>query len=289
MTANLVKLVEVGPRDGLQNEPRVLSTKNKIALINRLSETGLSQIEVSSFVNPKNIPQLADAREVFSGIKRKSGVSYSALVPNEKGLARALASQVNSVAVFTAASNQFCQKNINCTIEESIDRFRPVVTQAKNYDLPVRAYVSCVLGCPYEGAIEVAQVIQIVETLWRLGCTEISLGDTIGVGMPDQVGALIQAAGDVVPMDSLAVHFHDTHGRALQNILTSLTLGIRVIDSAVAGLGGCPYADGATGNVASERVVELLHNKGYVTGVDLDKLIDVGKFILGILERTPES
>jgi len=289
MSKKHVKIVEVGPRDGLQNEPAVLPTSVKTEFINSLSETGLSHIEVSSFVNPRRIPQLADAADVFSAIKRVPGVHYSALVPNEKGLMAALESKVDSVAVFTAASNKFCKKNINCTVDESIERFKPILDIANQRNIPVRAYVSCVLGCPYEGYISPQKVSRVTKLLWDLGCAEISLGDTIGAGTPKQAREMIQTCLDVVPVDHLAVHYHDTRGQALANILASLELGISIIDSSVAGLGGCPYADGATGNVATEDVVYLLHGLGYETGIDLEKLIGAGKFICKQIGRTNNS
>ncbi len=289
MSNRHVKIVEVGPRDGLQNEPTVIPSSVKTEFINRLSKTGLSHIEVSSFVNPKRVPQLADAVDVFAAIKRTPGVHYSALVPNEKGLMAALQSNVDSIAVFTAASNKFCEKNINCSIEESIERFKPIVEIAKQKNIAVRAYVSCVLGCPYEGYISPQKVSHVVKLLWDLGCSEISLGDTIGAGTPNQARKMIHACMDVVPVDSLAVHYHDTRGQALANIFASLELGISIIDSSVAGLGGCPYAEGATGNVATEDVVYLLQGLGYVTGIDLGKIISTGKFICKQISRTNNS
>lgn len=274
-----IKIVEVGPRDGLQNEPNILSSFVKTEFVNWLSETGLKHIEVSSFVNPLKIPQLADAAQVFKSIKRVAGVQYSALVPNEKGMQNALSAEIDAVAVFTAASEKFCQKNINCTIEESINRFKPVMEIAKQQNLPVRAYVSCVLGCPYQGKIDSRNVSRVVEILEEMGCYEISLGDTIGAGTPNQARQMIQACKDVVAVEKLAVHYHDTRGQALANILTSLELGVTTVDSSVAGLGGCPYAEGATGNVATEDVVYMLQGMGLETGVNLQKLIETGKFI----------
>ena len=269
----------------MQNEPNILSAFVKTEFINWLSETGLKHIEVSSFVNPLKIPQLADADQVFKSIKRVAGVQYSALVPNEKGMHNALSADVDAVAVFTAVSEKFCQKNINCSIEESINRFKPVMELAKQHHIPVRAYVSCVLGCPYQGKIEVQNVARVVKMLAAMGCYEVSLGDTIGVGTPKQVRQMLQACKDVVPMEKLAMHYHDTRGQALANILTSLELGITAVDSSVAGLGGCPYAEGATGNVATEDVVYMLHGLGFETGVNLQKLIETGKFICNQIGR----
>ena len=285
MEKQSIKIVEVGPRDGLQNEPNILSAFVKTEFINWLSETGLKHIEVSSFVNPLKIPQLADADQVFKSIKRVAGVQYSALVPNEKGMHNALSADVDAVAVFTAVSEKFCQKNINCSIEESINRFKPVMELAKQHHIPVRAYVSCVLGCPYQGRIEARDVARVVEMLVALGCFEISLGDTIGAGTPKQARQMLHACKDVVAVEKLAVHYHDTRGQALANILTSLELGITTIDSSVAGLGGCPYAEGATGNVATEDVVYMLQGLGLETGVNLQKLIETGKFICNQIGR----
>jgi hydroxymethylglutaryl-CoA lyase len=280
-----VKIVEVGPRDGLQNEPRVVDTPTKIAFINRLSATGLTAIEITSFVHPTSIPQLADAEAVVRGITRRAGVTYSALVPNLRGLERALSVGVDAIAVFTAASETFNQRNIHCSIEGSLSRFIPVLVRAKSVDIPVRGYISCALGCPYEGAIKPRQVASLAEQLYAMGCMEISLGDTIGVGTPPQAQALVNTVAAVVPIERLAVHFHDTHGRALANIRACLKLGVSIIDASVAGLGGCPYAPGAPGNVATEAVVAMLEDMGIATGIDLDKLGETGRFISTKLGR----
>ena len=285
MEKQTINIVEVGPRDGLQNEPNILSSFVKTEFVNWLSETGLKSIEVSSFVNPLRVPQLADAAQVFNAIKRVDGTQYSALVPNEKGMQNAVIAGVDAIAVFTAASNTFCQRNINCSIEKSIARFEPVLEIAKQHNLPVRAYISCVLGCPYEGKITPQNVSHVAKMLVDMGCYEISLGDTIGVGTPKQARHMLLACMDVVPIERLAVHYHDTRGQALANILTSLELGITTIDSSVAGLGGCPYAEGATGNVATEDVVYMLHGLGYETGINLKKLIETGKFICNQIGR----
>lgn len=284
-----VKIVEVGPRDGLQNEKQTVPTAVKIEFINRLSETGLQTIEATSFVSPKWIPQLADAAEVYAGIAKKDGVSYPVLVPNEKGMRRALESGVGEIAVFTAASETFNRKNINASIAESIDRFAPVMALARENGIRVRGYVSCVLGCPYEGEIRPAAVARVAQRLSELGCYEISLGDTIGVGTPRKAQAMLQTVADNVPLEKLAVHFHDTYGQALANILACLELDVGTVDSSVAGLGGCPYAKGATGNVATEDVVYMLHGLGISTGVELTALLEAGRFISGHLGREPMS
>ena len=274
-----VKVVEVGPRDGLQNEPRVVDTPTKIAFIDRLSATGLTAIEVTSFVHPTSIPQLADAEAVVRGITRRAGVTYFALVPNLRGLERALSVGVNAIAVFTAASETFNQRNIHCSIEGSLSRFTPVLARAKSVGIPVRGYISCALGCPYEGAIKPQQVASLAERLYAMGCAEISLGDTMGVGTPLQAQTLVKTVAAVIPIERLALHFHDTHGRALANIRACLKLGVSIIDASVAGLGGCPYAPGAPGNVATEAVVTMLEDMGLATGIDLDKLGEAGRFI----------
>src|SRR5919109_1980234 len=274
-----IKIVEVGPRDGLQNEPRVVDTPTKIAFIDRLSATGLTAIEVTSFVHSTSIPQLADAEAVVREIPRRAGVTYSALVPNLRGLERALSVGVDAIAIFTAASETFNQRNIHCSIEGSLSRFTPVLARAKSVDIPVRGYISCTLGCPYEGAIKPQQVASLAERLYAMGCAEISLGDTIGVGTPPQAQALVNTVAAVVPIEHLAVHFHDTHGRALANIRACLKLGVSIIDASVAGLGGCPYAPGAPGNVATEAVVAMLEDMGIATGIDLDKLSQIRRFI----------
>ncbi len=280
-----VEIVEVGPRDGLQNEKIILTAQDKIDFINQLSLVGVKRIEAGSFVSPKWVPQMASSDEVLRTIKRITGVRYSALTPNMKGFDLAMLANAQEVAVFGAASESFSQKNINCSIHESLERFAPVIEKATQQGIPVRGYVSCVLGCPYEGDIKVQDVVSVSKTLLDMGCYEISLGDTIGVGTPLKTKVLIEACLQVVPNNQLAVHFHDTYGQALANILTAIQLGIRVIDSSVAGLGGCPYANGASGNVASEDVVYMLHNMGIETGINLDKLIQVGNSISLKLNR----
>ena len=284
-----VKIVEVGPRDGLQNEKGVIPAAAKIAFIDRLSDTGLKTIEATSFVSPKWIPQLADAEEVYKGIEKKPGVAYPALVPNEKGMERALASGVKEIAVFTAASETFNRKNINASIAESIERFKPVMVMAAKHGVKVRGYISTVIGCPYEGPIKPDAVAKVARELVSLGCYEISLGDTIGVGTPVKAQAMLSAAAAVVPMTQLAVHFHDTYGQALANIHACLELGVAVVDSSTSGLGGCPYAKGATGNVATEDVLFMLTGMGIETGVDMEKLLAAGAFISSSLRRTPDS
>jgi len=284
-----VKIVEVGPRDGLQNEPTTVPTDIKIELIHRLADTGLPVIESTSFVSPKWIPQMADATEVLRGIHQLPNISYPVLTPNLKGFERAVAAGAKEVAIFAAASETFSQKNINCTIAESLERFQPLCEQALAKKIKVRGYVSCVLGCPYQGPVPVSKVEEVSKKLWELGCYEISLGDTIGAGTPDQAKSMIEAVVQSVPMDQLAVHFHDTRGQALANIFACLTLGVSVIDASVAGLGGCPYAEGASGNVATEDVIYMLHGMGIETGVNLEKLIGVGQFISNDLGRENAS
>ncbi|VAW83187.1 Hydroxymethylglutaryl-CoA lyase [hydrothermal vent metagenome] len=274
-----IKIVEVSPRDGLQNVASLVSAKRKIQFVNQLSGTGLGFIEVTSFVSPKAVPQLSDSDIVFSGITKRDGVEYSALVPNEQGLERALRLNVQHIAIFTAASEQFCQKNIRCSIEESLCRFKPVIDRAKAEGCTVRAYVSCVLGCPYEGKIKLQAVTELVRKLNELGCDEISLGDTIGVGTAKQSAGLVRACSEIAPISNIAVHFHDTRGQALANILSCIDQGVRIIDASVAGLGGCPYAKNASGNVATEDVIYMLHGMGLNTGVDLEALIKAGQFI----------
>lgn len=283
-----VKIVEVGPRDGLQNEVAV-PTAAKIALINQLSETGLSVIESASFVSPKWVPQMADSSEVMAQISRRAGITYSALTPNLKGYQ--LARQVNTdeVAVFGAASEAFTQKNINCSIDESLQRFAPVLEQAKADGVSVRGYVSCVLGCPYQGDVPLADVVKVAKALYQMGCYEISLGDTIGVGTPLAAQKMLTAVAEHIPMANLALHFHNTYGQALANISACLPLGVSIIDSAVAGLGGCPYAKGASGNVASEDVVYMLQGMGIECGVDLTKLAAAGREICQHLGHGPRS
>lgn len=284
-----VKVVEVGPRDGLQNEAVNVPANIKIDFINRLSDTGLAVIEAGSFVSPKWIPQMADSDEVLKNIKRKTGVSYPVLVPNLKGLETALNCGVTEIAIFGAASESFSQKNINCSIEESLNRFADVMNAAKQNNIRVRGYVSCVLGCPYEGEIKPEAVATVAEKLFQMGCYEISLGDTIGVGTPGKAQLLIDVVSKKIPLENIAVHFHDTYGQALANIFAVLEKGINVVDSSVAGLGGCPYAQGASGNVASEDVVYMLNGLDIHTGIDIDKLIAAGQFICEYLHKTPQS
>ena len=246
-----VRIVEVSPRDGLQNEKAIIPTSTKIELINRLSKTGLKTIEVTSFVSPKRIPQLADATEVYSGIEKNPTIHYPVLIPNLQGLEKALAIDVKEIAVFCAVSETFSQKNTHCSIEESFERINEIMKETKPRNIPVRGYLSCVLGCPYEGEIALKDIVPIAKRLYEAGCTEISLGDTIGVGTPIKAQNLIKALQDFIPIDKLAIHFHDTYGQALANIYACMELGVSIIDSSVAGLGGCPYAKGATGNVAT--------------------------------------
>ena len=281
-----VRLVEMSPRDGLQNEPgAVIETRIKTGLIDRLADCGLSHIESASFVSPKWVPQMADAAEVMAGINRKPGVRYSVLTPNLRGFENALAAGADEVAVFGAASESFSQKNINCSIAESLDRFLPVMEAAKQHKIPVRGYVSTVLGCPYEGDIAPEQVAKVAKALADMGCYEISLGDTIGTGTPLKAKRMLDAVAADVPIEKLAAHFHDTYGQALANLYAVLEEGVSVIDASVAGLGGCPYAKGASGNVATEDVLYLLNGLGIKTGVDLDKLVTTGEWISEQLKR----
>jgi len=284
-----IRMVEVGPRDGLQNEPKTVPTATKIEFIDRLTAAGLPVIETGAFVSPKWVPQMADSAAVMAGLTRKSGVSYPVLVPNMQGYEAARAAKVEEIAVFGAASETFSRKNINCSIDESLDRFAPVCEAAKRDRVRVRGYVSCVLGCPYEGDISPAAVAHVAKRLLDLGCYEISLGDTIGVGTPAKASAMIEVVAKQVPREKLAVHFHDTYGQALANILAALETGIAAIDSSVAGLGGCPYAAGASGNVASEDVLYMLNGLGIRTGVDLEGLAEAGRFICVALGRQPAS
>ena len=289
MSANdFVRIVEVGPRDGLQNEARHVPAATKIALIDRLSACGLSVVEATSFVSPKWVPQMADAAQVLGGIVRADGVLYPVLVPNDTGLSRALEAGVREIAVFTAASDAFNQRNINCDVDESL-RLAPVVARAKAEGLWVRGYVSTVLGCPYQGRVPLHDVVRVARALDAMGCAEISLGDTIGVGTAKKAREMLEACAAEVPMAQLAVHFHDTYGQALANVYACLEAGVRVVDSSVAGLGGCPYAQGASGNLASEDLVYLLHGLGLQTGVDLDALCDTARWINAELGREPVS
>jgi hydroxymethylglutaryl-CoA lyase len=284
-----VRMVEVGPRDGLQNETQSVPAATKIALIEQLAEAGLAVIEAGSFVSPKWIPQMADTAGVLAGLKRKPGVAYPVLVPNMKGFEAARGAGVDEIAIFGAASEKFSQRNINCSIAESLERFAPVAAAAKQQGMRVRGYISCVIDCPYEGPIAPRAVADVAAKLFAMGCYEISLGDTIGTGTAARIEAMIEAVVACVPIERVAVHFHDTYGQALANILVSLEKGIAVIDSSVAGLGGCPYAKGASGNVASEDVLYMLSGLGVATGVDMTKLAAVGRFISGVLGREPAS
>ncbi|HEY4370322.1 MAG TPA: hydroxymethylglutaryl-CoA lyase [Burkholderiales bacterium] len=288
-----VRIVEVGPRDGLQNEPMVggqpVATSVKIELVERLAEAGLPVIESTAFVSPRWVPQMADHTEVMKGIHRKPGVSYAVLTPNLKGFEAALEAGASEVAIFGAASESFSKRNINCTIAESLERFRPVAEAAHAAGVKVRGYVSCVAGCPYEGAIAPQAVAEVAQRLLDMGCYEISLGETIGVGTPGVMRAMIEAVAARVPMQQLAGHYHDTYGMAAANIYASLEMGMATFDSSVAGLGGCPYAKGASGNVATEDVVYLLQGLGIATGVDMNALLDAGVFICGVLGKAPVS
>ena len=284
-----VKLVEVGPRDGLQNEPQPVATAVKIGLIDRLAAAGLRFIEVGSFVSKRWVPQMADTAAVLSGIARKPGTRYAVLTPNRQGFAEARVSGADEVCVFAAASESFSQRNINCSIDVSLDRLSEVSTAAAAAGVPVRGYVSCALGCPYEGMVPAARVADVAARLFRMGCYEISLGDTIGVGTPSQARAMVKEVAAVVPIERLAAHFHDTYGQALANTLATLEMGVWQYDTSVAGLGGCPYAKGATGNVATEDVVYMLHGMGIETGIDLNHLIDAGAYISDFLGRKPNS
>lgn len=284
-----VRLVEVGPRDGLQNESLPISVADKVILVNALSDAGLSYIEVGSFVSPKWVPQMAGSADVFAQIQRKPGVTYAALAPNLRGFEDALASGVKEVAVFAAASEAFSQRNINCSISESLERFVPLMDAARTHGVRVRGYVSCVLGCPYEGHVPSEQVASVANELAAMGCYEVSLGDTIGTGTPGATRELFEVVGQRVPRSRLAGHFHDTYGQALANIYAGLLEGIEVFDSSVAGLGGCPYAKGATGNVATEDVLYMLNGLGIDTGIDLDTLISAGQRICETLKRSNGS
>ena len=284
-----VRLVEVGPRDGLQNEQAMVPTDVKVALVDLLTDAGFAAIEATSFVSPKWVPQMADAAEVMARIRRKPGVRFSVLTPNMKGFEAATAAKADEVAVFVAASETFSHKNINCSIAESLDRARPIFDAAKARAVRVRGYISCVLGCPYEGRIDPHRVADIAHTLYRMGAYEVSLGDTIGTGTAGETATLMRSCAKQVPVAALAGHFHDTYGQALTNVYASLEIGVATFDCSVAGLGGCPYAKGATGNIASEDVLYLLQGLGIETGVDMTGLRRAGQYISGFLQRQPVS
>ena len=286
---NTVRIVEVGPRDGLQNEAKEVPTAVKVELIERLADAGLPAVEATAFVSPKWVPQMADHTEVLERVRRKPGVDYPVLAPNLKGFEAARAAGATEVAIFGAASEAFSRRNINCSIAESLERFRPVAEAAKAANVKVRGYVSCVLGCPYEGEVAPAQVAQVAKALYAMGCYEVSLGDTIGTGTPAKTKVMIQACAAEVPMAKLAGHYHDTYGQALANIYATLELGVATFDASIAGLGGCPYAAGASGNVATEDVVYMLNGLGMRTGIDLGKLVAIGRWICGVLGREPSS
>jgi hydroxymethylglutaryl-CoA lyase len=288
-TGEFVRIVEVGPRDGLQNEATPLTVADKVQLVDALSRCGFSLIETGSFVSPKWVPQMAGSAEVFAGIQRRDGVRYSALTPNLQGFERALQAQVDEVAVFAAASEAFSQRNINCSIAESVQRFVPIIESAKQQGMPVRGYLSCVLGCPYSGQVDPQQVLDLALQLLELGCYEVSLGDTLGIGSAGSTERLLNTLTQQISPTLLAGHFHDTYGQALTNIYVCLQHGLRVFDSSVAGLGGCPYAQGASGNVASEDLLYLLHGLGFVTGIDLQRLIATGNHICQRLGRSNGS
>jgi len=288
MTSNIT-IIEMGPRDGLQNEKQTVSIENKVELIERLANAGMKAVEAGAFVSPKWVPQMAGTTEVMAAIKRKPGVSYPVLTPNMKGYEGAREAKADTVAVFGAASESFSQKNINCSIEESLERFKPVFDAAKADGVKVRGYVSCVLGCPYEGKVPVANVVRVAKALYAMGAYEVSLGDTIGVGTHEETKAMVRAVAGEVPVAALAGHYHDTYGQALSNIWASIEEGVRVFDASISGLGGCPYAKGASGNVATEDVVYSLHGSGFTTGLDLDALIETSVWISEILGRRPGS
>ncbi|MDU8324709.1 hydroxymethylglutaryl-CoA lyase [Pseudomonas syringae pv. actinidiae] len=287
--AQKVNIVEVGPRDGLQNEAQPISIEDKVRLVDELTAAGLMHIEVGSFVSPKWVPQMAGSALVFEQIQRREGVIYSALAPNLRGFEDALAAGVREVAVFAAATEGFSQRNLNCSISESLARFAPIMAAARLHGVRVRGYVSCVLGCPYEGTVAPGQVAAVANELYAMGCYEISLGDTIGTGTPGATRALINAVAAQIPRGKLAGHFHDTYGQALVNIYASLEEGVQIFDSSVAGLGGCPYAKGASGNVATEDVLYMLQGLGIETGVDLDLVIRAGQRICDVLQRSNGS
>jgi hydroxymethylglutaryl-CoA lyase len=283
-----VRIVEVGPRDGLQNEKALVSVEDRVAFVKALVEAGLSTVEVGSFVSPKAIPKMQGSDQVFLGVRDLPG-EFHVLVPNEKGYEGAKAVGAKVIAVFASASEGFSRANINCSVAESIERFKPVIARAQADGVRVRGYVSCVLGCPYDGEVDVQAVVDVTTTLWDLGCYEVSLGDTIGVGTPTKARALLRACAEAVPMASLAMHFHDTYGQALANIYAGLEEGARVIDSAAGGLGGCPYAPGATGNIGTEDVVYMLEGMGIATGVNMDRLLAATNTISALIGRPPVS
>jgi hydroxymethylglutaryl-CoA lyase len=289
MLPKSVKIVEVGPRDGLQNEQGLVPLTAKVALVEQLADAGCTVIETGSFVSPKWVPQMADSAAVFKEIKRRNHVRYTALTPNLRGLEAAIEAKVDEVAIFGAASEAFSQKNINCSIAESLARFLPVIELAQKHQLPVRGYVSCVLGCPYEGDVSPQKVAEVSQQLMNMGCYEISLGDTIGSGTPVKTQLMLDAVLDFIPKNKLAVHFHDTYGQALANILIALQQGISVVDSAVSGLGGCPYAKGASGNVATEDLVYMLHGMNIETGINIERLIQAGLNMMQALGRQSNS
>ena len=284
-----VTIIEVGPRDGLQNEPIFVPTSVKVEFINLLSKSGLKDIEITSFVSAKSIPQLADNEAVFRGIEKPTGVHFSALVPNEYGMQKAMQAGIKDIAIFTAASDLFNQHNINCSIEESLKRIHPIMELARTQDIQVRAYISCALGCPYQGAINPKEVLKIAEQLLELGAHEISLGDTIGVGTPKQTKELIKAIASSIPLSKIAMHFHDTYGQAIANTYAALESNIRRFDSSVAGLGGCPYARGASGNVSTEDMLYLLHGLGIHTGIDIYEVVSAGDMICKAMGRKNQS
>ncbi|MGO9592381.1 MAG: hydroxymethylglutaryl-CoA lyase [Steroidobacteraceae bacterium] len=289
MMPSRVRLVEVGPRDGLQNESTIVATEVKLGLIRRLADSGLRHIEATAFVSPKRVPQMADHDAVMRAVPRRAGLSYSALTPNLVGFDAAMAAGADEVAVFGAASETFSRENIHCSIAESLQRFEPVMRAAQHRGVPVRGYVSCVLGCPYEGAIAPAAVASVAMALYEMGCHEISLGDTIGVGTPGRTTAMLEVVAQRVPVERLAGHFHDTYGQALANVYAALQLGVAVFDAAVAGLGGCPYAPGASGNLATEDLLYMLDGLGIETGVRLDALLAADRYICDVLQRPTQS
>lgn len=288
MTKN-VRIYEVGPRDGLQNEANLIPTQSKVALIDLLSQAGFDRIEATSFVSPKWVPQLADASEVMRGINRRDGTTYAALVPNLNGFERARAAGVTEVAVFAAASEAFSQKNINCSIKESLIRFEPILETAQEAGISVRGYVSCVVACPYAGEVDPTSVRDVAFALHDMGCYEISLGDTIGKASPDKTMRMIEAVGDYLPMNRLAGHFHDTDNLAIENVAAALEMGVRTFDSSIGGLGGCPYAPGAKGNLSTSALVTFLQEHGFATGIDPDLLAQAGRFVSGILARESQN